>query len=108
VWLWPPPLRQKVSQKIEFFRPAESNRETGGVENWLDALRRDFDAVILDCPGVEGSPGVTEVAAMADAAVLAVEAGHTSAEQLRHCQQALQFRGTRVVGCILVRPNQGG
>jgi len=94
VWVWPPP----ESQKIEFFRPAGSSRETGGVENWLDALRRDFDAVILDCPGV------TEAAAMADAAVLAVHAGRTSAEQLRQCQQALQLRGARVVGCILVQP----
>ena len=98
LWLWPPPLSQKVSQKIEFFRPAEPSRKTGGVENWLDALRRDFDAVILDCPGV------TEVAAMADAALLAVHAGHTSTEQLRHAQQALQLRGARVVGCILVQP----
>ena len=99
VWLWPAP----VSQKIEFFRPAEVPRETGAAGNWLDALRRHFDAVVLDCPSVEGAPGVTEVAAMADAAVLAVRAGRTSTEQLRHSQQALQLRGARVVGCILIQ-----
>lgn len=97
VWIWP----VSAGPKVELFR----SRDTSVSGNWLDALRRSFDAVLLDCPRVAGAPGITEVASMADATVLAVEAGHVSNEQIRQDQQALQFRGARVVGCILVQPS---
>ena len=95
VWLWPAP----GSQKIEFFK----SREAPGVGNWLDSLRRRFDCVLLDCPAVEGEPGVAEVAAMADASVLVVEAGTTPKQQIQQEQRALQLKGAKVAGCILVR-----
>jgi|SRR5271170_2716055 len=94
VWIWPP----SPGQGTGFFETCES-AEPG---NWLDALRRGYDAVLLDCPNVEGAPGVTEVAAMADAVVLAVEAGRTSKRQILEGQRALQLRGARLVGCILI------
>jgi Mrp family chromosome partitioning ATPase len=95
VWLWPAP----VGQKIEFFKPRESD-DRG---SWLDSLRRTFDSVLLDCPHVDGAPGVTEVGAMADAAVLAVEAGVTSKQQIQQNQRALQLRGAKVAGSILIQ-----
>jgi Mrp family chromosome partitioning ATPase len=95
IWFWP----SSASQKIEFFKSRES--DTPG--NWLDVLRRNFDSVLLDCPHVEGAPGVSEVGAMADAAVLVVETGLTSKQQIRQDQRALQLRGARVAGSILIR-----
>jgi hypothetical protein len=94
VWIWP----ESAGLRIEFFKPEADS----GRGNWLQSLRRHFDSVILDCPRVSGTPGVTEVAAMADAAVIAVEAGRTSKQQIREEQAALQIRGARVVGCILI------
>ena len=102
VWVWPAP----VGQKIEFFRSRETTFEkVAGAENWLDSLRGRFDAVLLDCPNVEEAPGVSEAAAMADCALLAVEAGYTLKEQVQKDQRALQLRGARVAGCVLVKSN---
>ena len=100
VWLWP----SREGQKIEFIktREAAKSREPG-PSNWLESLRRDFDFVVLDCPSLEDAPGVTEVAAMADAALLAVEAGRTPKQQIVQDQQALRLRGARVAGCILIQ-----
>jgi hypothetical protein len=95
VWVWPEP----VSRQIEFFK----SRASDDRGNWLDTLRRHFDSILLDCPHAEGAPGVTEVGAMADAVVLAVEAGRTSKEQIQQQQRALQFRGAKVAGSILIQ-----
>jgi Mrp family chromosome partitioning ATPase len=95
VWLWP----AQENPKIEFLKSRRDIRQ----RNWLDCLRKDFDSVLLDCPNVGGAPGVTEVAAMADAVVLAVEAGRTSRQLILQDQQALQLRGARVVGSILIQ-----
>jgi hypothetical protein len=95
VWIWP----ASIGHKIEFSK----SRDACHPGNWLDSLRRAFDAVLLDCPCVEAMPGVTEVASMADAALLVVEAGHTLRKQLLENQQALQLRGALIAGCILMR-----
>jgi hypothetical protein len=52
---------------------------------------------------VEETPGITEVAVMADAAILIAEAGRTSKQQIQQDQRALQLRGAKVVGSILVQ-----
>jgi Mrp family chromosome partitioning ATPase len=95
VWTWAPP----GGRKTEVFK----SLDVCDSGNWLDRLRRTFDAVLLDCPGVEETPGVSEVAAMADAALLVVEAGHTSKRQLQHDQWSLLLRGATVAGFILVQ-----
>ncbi|HEX4227160.1 MAG TPA: hypothetical protein VHZ07_00720 [Bryobacteraceae bacterium] len=95
VWTWPAP----AGRKREVFKP----RDTSGSGNWLDRLRRTFDAVLLDCPNVQETPGITEVAAMADAALLVVEAGRTSKKQVQQDQCSLRLRGATVAGFILVQ-----
>jgi Mrp family chromosome partitioning ATPase len=97
VWLWPSPL----GRPVEFLKSPEP-RVTGG-ENWLDVLRQNFDSVLLDCPALDTAFGVTEVAAMADASVLLVEAERTTKKQIQHGQRALQLRGATLAGCILLR-----
>lgn len=95
VWTWP----ASSDQNADFMRPCD-----GSVRrNWLDCLRQNFHFVLLDCPDVQEMPGVAEVAAMADAAVLAIEVARTSREQIHQNQQALQLRGAIVAGCILIR-----
>ena len=97
VWRWPSPL----GRPLEFFNSSESKQPD--AENWLDVLRRNFDSVLLDCPAVDMMFGVTEVAAMADAAVLVVQSGQTSRNQVQDDQRALQLRGATLAGCILLQ-----
>jgi hypothetical protein len=98
VWLWP----SQESTPIEFLK----SRGDIYPRNWLDTLRRNFDCVLLDCPNIQTAPGVTEIAAMADAVILAVEEGHTSKQQIQQDQQTLQLMGARVVGFILIQRRQ--
>jgi hypothetical protein len=96
VWFWP----STAGPSIEFFPspvapPAESD--------WLADLRRDFDSVLLDCSVPETAPGAAEIAAMADAAVLVVESGQTHKQHIQRDQRALQLRGVKLAGCILMQ-----
>jgi Mrp family chromosome partitioning ATPase len=95
VWIWPSPM----GQQIEFFKP----RLPVGAENWLDALRRNFDSVLLDCPAVESAPLSVAIAARADAAVLAVEAARTPKSQILRDQRSLELSGVKLAGCILIK-----
>ena len=94
IWLWP----VSGGQKIEFFK----SRELAGADNWLDSLRRNFDSVLLNCPAVQATSGVTGVAAMADAAVLVVEAGRSPRQEIQFDQRALQLGGVKLAGCVLI------
>jgi hypothetical protein len=66
-------------------------------------LRRDYDAVILDCPPVEVSQGVVSIAASARAAVLAVDATRTPKHQILLDQRRLESSGVKLAGCILIK-----
>jgi len=96
VWSWP----STAGAEIEFFKPAAP---ADPAVEWLDWLRQSFDSVLLDCPGVAASPATVELAAMADAAVLVVEAGRTTRQQIRHDQHALESRAVKLAGCILLQ-----
>ena len=96
VSLWP----GTAGAPVEFFQSPASAPSDG---NWLASLRRDFDAVLLDCPPVETAPAAAAIAAMADAAVLVIEACRTPKQQIQRDQQALQLRGVQLAGCILMR-----
>ena len=93
MWHWP----SRPGQQNEFF----NFRAPAGPGNWLDSLRGNFDSVLLDCPALEKAPGGVAVGAMAEAAVLAVEA-HTPRIQVLRDQRALQLSGVKLAGCILV------
>jgi hypothetical protein len=95
VWRWP----SLAAQKIDVSKP----RESSGQCNWLDMLRHKFDAVLLDCPSLASFPGVSDIAAMGDTAVLAVEAGRATKAQIEQDQRALRASGARMVGCILIQ-----
>jgi hypothetical protein len=96
VSLWP----GTAGAPVEFFQSPAPEPSAG---NWLASLRRNFDSVLLDCPPVETAPAAAAIAAMADAAVLVVEACRTTKQQIQRDQQALQLRGVQLAGCILMR-----
>lgn len=96
VWLWP----SAAGGQVEFFK---SRGPADPAGNWLDSLRPNFDSVLLDCPATETAPAAAELAAMADAAMLVVEAGRTTRQQIQRDQRALQLRGVKLAGCILMR-----
>ena len=100
VSLWP----GTAGAPVEFFQsPASAPALEPSAGNWLGALRRDFDAVLLECPPVETAPAAAAIAAMADATVLVIEACRTTKQQIQRDQQALQLRGVKLAGCILMR-----
>ena len=96
VWSWPPPS----GAPIEFFKAGP----VAAPGRWLDCLRQSFDAVLLDCPPVADSPAAVELAALADVAVLVVEAGRTTKPQIQRAQRALQSRAVKLAGSILLAP----
>lgn len=96
MWLWPP----ADGGQVEFFKSRGAMDPAG---NWLDSLRLNFDSVLLDCPATETAPAASEFAAMADAAMLVVEAGRTTRQQIQRDQRALQLRGVKLAGCILIK-----
>src|ERR1019366_3170183 len=96
VSLWP----GTAGAPVEFFQSPPPEPSAG---NWLSSLRRNFDAVLLDCPPVETAPAAAAIAAMADAAILVVEACRTTKQQIQSDQQALQLRDVKLAGCILMR-----
>ena len=96
VSLWP----GTAGAPVEFFQSPASAPSDG---NCLASLRRNFDAVLLECPPVETAPAAAAIAAMADATVLVIEACRTTKQQIQRDQQALQLRGVKLAGCILMR-----
>jgi Mrp family chromosome partitioning ATPase len=96
VWLWPSTVRGQV----EFFK---SRRPADPTGNWLDSLRSNFDSILMDCPAMEIAPTVAELAALADAAILVVEAGRTTKKKIRRDKRALQSRGVKLAGCVLIQ-----
>jgi hypothetical protein len=89
VWLWP--------------SAAEPSPVQPPGSDWLTHLRREYDAVILDCPPLDSAPSVPEIAALGDAAVLVIESGRTTREQIRRDQRMLQLRAVKLAGCIMMQ-----
>jgi Mrp family chromosome partitioning ATPase len=95
VWRWP----SAPGTQIQLSKSRVPDDPPG---NWLDSLRLTFDAVLLDCPAAETAPAAAQLAALADVAVLVVEAGRTTRQQIQRDQRALQSRGVKLAGCILM------
>jgi len=66
------------------------------------ALRRVFDAVLLNCPAPRAL-GASEIAALVEAAVLVVEAGQTTRQQVQRDRRLLEMAGIKLSGCILMQ-----
>jgi len=93
IWLWPAP----DGAKLTFFK----SRDDSDPVKWLEALRLNFEAVLLDCPAPGTTPGSAEIAALADAAILIAEAGVTTKLEIRQDCQLLRSKGVKLAGSIL-------
>jgi Holliday junction resolvase len=96
VSIWP----TGAAAPVEFFQSSAPPPPSG---NWLDSLLRDFDAVVLDCPPAGAATAGADIAAMADSAVLVVEARRTTKQQIQQDQRTLRLRGVKLAGCILMK-----
>jgi len=97
VWVWPPASASDGA--VEFYPgPAKP----AGEADWLGALGRVFDAVLLNCPAPRAL-GASEIAALAEAAVLVVEAGQTPRQQVQRDRRLLEMAGIKLSGCILMQ-----
>jgi len=93
-WTWP----TRVGHEGEPFGSA-SGREK--QETWLEALRRDFDAILLDCHPLQTTPGGGAIGAIAESAVLVVDGPKASRNEILRDQWALEVMGVKLAGCIL-------
>ncbi len=66
------------------------------------ALRKEFDAIVIDAPALESLSDAFQVAAIADEVVLAVLAGNQQLEKLRDDVAKIRARSAHVKGVIVV------
>lgn len=96
VWLWP--------DGAGVLHPAVE--ESPDELDWLSCHCRVFDAVLLECPPITVSPETAEIAALADAAVLVVEAARTPKREIEHVQRLLELQEVKLAGSILMKRRQ--
>ena len=67
----------------------------------LEALRRWFDYVFVDCPALRVSNDVLSVAPFADGVILVLEADRTRREQVINAEKSIEFARGRLLGHVL-------
>lgn len=71
----------------------------------IDALREQFDVVLLDTPPVHAAADALILGRAADGVVMVVRAGHTARAVAQDAIQRLATVGARVVGAVLNDPD---
>jgi tyrosine-protein kinase Etk/Wzc len=72
-----------------------------GLPRLLSALRKEFDAVVIDSPPVRPLADAVLVAGLADAVVLVVDPARSSADDLRDALDTLDRAHARIAGVVL-------
>jgi hypothetical protein len=67
----------------------------------LEALRWNFDYILIDCPSPAISSQATMLAPLVDGVSVVVKAGQTRRGQIRRCQQMIEAAGGNFLGFIL-------
>ena len=83
----------------------------GGASDWdsssehrkacLDALRWNFDYVLIDCPSPAVSSAATTLAPVVDGLAIVVKAAQTRRPQILHCQEVIESAGGNFLGFVL-------
>jgi succinoglycan biosynthesis transport protein ExoP len=83
----------------------------GGASDWdsspeyrkacLDALRWNFDYVLIDCPSPSVSPDLKTLAPMIDGVAVIVKAAQTRRRQIQHCLEMIESAGGNFLGFVL-------
>jgi Mrp family chromosome partitioning ATPase len=67
----------------------------------LDALRWNFDYILIDCPSPSVSPDLTTLAPAIDGVAVVVKAAQTRRRQIQHCQEMIESAGGNFLGFVL-------
>jgi len=67
----------------------------------LDALRWNFDYVLIDCPSPAVSSEATTLAPVIDGVAIVVKAAQTRRGQIQHCQELMESAGGNFLGFVL-------
>ncbi|MGI9064962.1 MAG: hypothetical protein ACR2HX_00945 [Pyrinomonadaceae bacterium] len=67
----------------------------------LDALRWNFDYVLIDCPSPAVSSDATTLAPIIDGVAMVVKAAQTRRRQIQHCQEMIESAGGNFLGLVL-------
>lgn len=86
-------------------------RGFGGASDWdssseyrkacLDALRWNFDYVLIDCQSAAVSSDATTLAPVIDGVAVVVKAAQTRSRQIQHCQEKIESAGGNFLGFVL-------
>jgi len=69
----------------------------------LASLRDSFDYLLLDCPPVDASLDLAQIATFVDGVLLVVSAGRSTREQIQRAQRTIENVGGTIAGCCLNR-----
>ncbi|NOT34235.1 MAG: CpsD/CapB family tyrosine-protein kinase [Candidatus Eisenbacteria bacterium] len=89
--------------------PMDAEHRAAGYvpSDWAEALIESLapraDWILLDCPPVLESPEAVDLAALADGAVLVVQAGSAKRPVIARSQDLLRKTGARLLGTVLNR-----
>jgi Mrp family chromosome partitioning ATPase len=67
----------------------------------IDALRWNFDYILIDCPSPSISSDISTLATVCDGVALVVKAAQTRRRQILHCQELIESAGGRFLGFVL-------
>jgi Mrp family chromosome partitioning ATPase len=67
----------------------------------LDALRWNFDYILIDCPSPSVSSDLTTLATVIDGVAMVVKAAQTRRRQIQHCQAMIESAGGNFLGFVL-------
>lgn len=86
-------------------------RRLGGASDWesgseyrkacLDALRWNFDYILIDCPSAAVSSDATTLAPVIDGIAVVVKAAQTRRRQVQHSQEMIESAGGNFLGFVL-------
>jgi Mrp family chromosome partitioning ATPase len=69
----------------------------------LDALRRNFGFILLDCPALRESSQLFSVSRLSDGVVLVVAAGQAQRSEIQYAQYLLEASSVTILGLVLNR-----
>jgi MinD-like ATPase involved in chromosome partitioning or flagellar assembly len=67
----------------------------------VDALRWNFDYILIDCPSPSVSSDLTTLAPVIDGVAVVVKAAQTRRRQVQHCQEMIESAGGNFLGFVL-------
>ncbi|CAN5802488.1 tyrosine-protein kinase [soil metagenome] len=102
LWIMPPDegVAAMVPDEHQAHLPASARQHEQQL-GFIEALRVNFDHVLIDCPSLKTSYMAAMLAPHVDGLVLVVEADHTKRDQIQRAQQLVETADGRLLGLVL-------